>query len=99
MSLPIFQTSSKDLSLLQTNWASQLNPVVANPIVQGVQVTGITLAANTPLVINHLLSRKMQGWFVVDQNAAASIYRTQPFNSKTITLEANANVVVNIWCY
>lgn len=99
MSLPIFQTANKDLTLLQTNWATQLNPVLANTILQGLQINNIVLVANTPLVVNHMLSRNMLGWIIVDQNAAASIYRTKPFNNQTITLEANANVTVNIWCY
>ena len=89
------------LQSMQTQWSQQLNPVLANTILQGNQVNNIVLIANVPMVINHLLARQMQGWFIVDQDAAAYIYRvsTQPFNSKTITLVSSANVTINLWCY
>lgn len=83
----------------QTQWASQLNPVLTNPFVAGLQLTGIELVASTPLAINHLLSRQMQGWTIVDQDAFASIMRTKPFNDKTITLESNADVTISLWVY
>jgi hypothetical protein len=88
-----------DLSHTQTQWASQLNPIVNNPILQGRALSSIILIANTPLVVNHGLGRNMQGWFVTDQQSSASIFRTQPFNSLTLTLESPANVTINVWVY
>ena len=82
-----------------TRWKALLDPVLANTILQGNQISGVVLVANTPFVVNHLLSRQMIGWFITDQNANAQVWRTQPLNSKTLTLEASANVTVNIWCY
>jgi len=98
MVLPIFQSDSKDLSLLQTNWAAQINPVLKNTIIQGLQLSEISLI-NGATTFNHRLSRTMQGYFITDQNAAASIYRSQPFNDKTLTLTSNAVVTVNLWVY
>lgn len=94
-----FQTNMQTLMLLQTDWIKKLNPVLALPIVQGTQLTGISLVANTPKVINTLLGKKQQGYIVTDQNANASIWRTQPFNDITLTLESSANVTIDLWVY
>lgn len=88
------------LSQMQTQWASTLNPVISNSIVNGLQLTGQTLINGTT-VLNHKLGRKMIGWFLTDINGSASIYRpdTAPFNDKTLTLISNAAVTVNLWVY
>lgn len=83
------------LDLMQTRWASILNPFLSNPL-NDVQILENVALANGATKINHLLSRKQQGWFIVDQNATASIYRSQPFNDKTLTLTSSAAVTVNI---
>ena len=98
MSLPIFQDDNKNLMLLETSWASQINPILNNPILNGLQLTNIVLNNGTN-VINHKLQRTQQGWFITDQNGAASIYRSQPFNSTTLTLTSNASVAVNLWVF
>lgn len=80
-------------------WSSQINPLLALPLVNGQQISGIILAAGVPLVIYHSLGQLPQGWFVVDNIANSYIIRTQPFNSKTITLESSANTTIAIWIY
>lgn len=50
-------------------------------------------------VINHLLQRNMQGWFIADINAAVVPYRTAPFNNLTLTLTVSAPCVVNIYVF
>jgi hypothetical protein len=82
--------------LMQTQWASEINPLLANPSNNSRVITGIVLVANTPQVVNHKLGRKMQGWEIADINANANVWRTQPFNAQTITLESSANVTINI---
>lgn len=98
MTLPIFQTQDKDLTLLQNRWASEINPVLRLPLTQGLTLNGISLISGVN-VINHLLDRKQQGWIVTDIDGIAAIYRSQPFNSKTLTLTSNATVVVNLYVY
>ena len=95
MSLPLL----KDFGLLQTGWKKQLDPIVANPILQGVQITGIVLAANTPKTISTTLNRTQLGWFLTDNNANCTVWRTQAFNSTTLTLEASAAATISIWVY
>lgn len=98
MSLPIYTTNSKDLSLLQTNWASQINPLLSNQITKGYLLTNVELLTGVN-TINHLLSRKMVGWMIADIDSAAVIYRTQPFNNKTLVLSTSAPATINLWVF
>lgn len=94
MQLPI----KLPLELMQTKWASILNPFIAIPFLNGQLLTGIVLV-NGVTVINHKLSRMQQGYVVTDQNASAAIYRSQPLNSTTLTLTSNASVTVALWVF
>lgn len=98
MSLPYFQTDSKDFSLMQTNWAALINPVLANPLSKGLLLFNLSLLNGTT-TINHMLGRLMQGWIISDIQGVASIYRSQPFNDKTLTLTSNAAVKVNLYVF
>lgn len=98
MSLPKFQTKDQSFALLQTNWATSLDPVLANPIIQGLALKNVQLVVGTN-VINHLLARKQQGYLITDLQGIADIYRSAPFNSQTLTLTSNADVTVNLWVY
>jgi hypothetical protein len=98
MSLPIFQDPNRNFMLMQTGWSSQLNPWLQNPMGQGVYLEGVALANGTTQ-INHKLDRMMQGWMITDINGAATIYRSQPLNSKTLTLTSNAAVTVNLYVF
>lgn len=98
MSLPQFQTDDKDFSLMQNQWATQLNPMLSNPLNSVLILKNIALI-NGVTIVNHLLSRTQQGWFLTDINAAATIYRSQPFNSQTLTLTSDAACTVNIGVY
>lgn len=93
MSLPI----NLPLSGMQTRWKSEIDPVLTNP------VNGVNILKNVPLingtnVINHLLGQVMQGWFLVDIQGAATIYRpsASPLNNLTLTLISSAAVTVSI---
>ena len=84
-SLPQFQTTgnvqSKDFGLLQNTWASAINPVINNAPNQSIILKNVVLVNGTN-VINHLLGRKLQGWKVVRQRAAAQIYDDQDNNQQ-----------------
>ena len=85
--------------LAQTKWSATLNPVLAIPFLSGIHITNVLLTASTPKVINHLLQRNPQGWFLTDNNANAVIWRTQSFNDLTITLESSANTTISFWIF
>ena len=94
MALPL----KLDWPIAQTRWKSQLDPLLANSLNNVSLLSNISLAigANT---INHLLGRAQQGWFLVDIQGAATVYRSQPFNSTTLTLTSSAPVTVSIGVY
>ncbi len=80
---------------IATRWKALLDPLLKNPL-NGVQLLkGVQLNSGIT-VINHLLGRQMQGWFLTDVNGAATIYRSEPFNDLTLTLISDAAVTVNI---
>lgn len=101
MALPIYQTDNNDLSLMQTNWASQLNPLLRNPISNGLLLSEVVLASGDN-TINHKLGRKLQGWIVVRKRAAADIYDKQDSNlmpQLTLVLNASGAVTVDLYVF
>lgn len=96
--LTIFQSPFQDLQLMQTSWASQLNPLLSNPL-NNVQILSGILIASGDNQVNHKLGRKLQGWFVVGQNASATFYDKQASNKTpqlTLALTASANVTISL---
>ncbi len=98
MNLPYFQSNVQPLSLMQTNWRATLNPIIALPILNGVALTNVALIDGAT-IINTLLARMQQGWLITDINAAATVYRSAPFNNLTLTLTASAACTVSLWVY
>jgi hypothetical protein len=91
MQLPLKLTFDQ----LTTRWKSILDPVLSNSL------NNCSILSNIPLVvgsntINHKLGQMQQGWFIVDINGVASIYRSAPFNDLTLTLTSNAAVTVSL---
>lgn len=98
MSLPVFQTPDQVLTLLQTTWAKDLNALLAQPWLRGSVLQSIPLISGDN-TINHLLSRKLQGWWLVRQRSSANVYDkqdTNPMPNKTLVLNSSAPVVVDI---
>jgi hypothetical protein len=96
--LTIFQSPFQDLQLMQTSWAAQLNPLLSNPISNVSILNGVVLASGDN-VINHKLGKKLQGWFMVGQNASATFYDKQTSNSTpqlTLVLNSSAAVTANV---
>jgi hypothetical protein len=101
MALPIFNTDNQSLGLLQTSWASQLNPVIANPVSSGRLIKSVVLASGANIV-SHGLGRKLQGWVIVRQRASATFYDTQDSNGKpelTLLLTASGAVTVDLFVF
>ena len=97
MALPL----KLDWDLAQTQWATEINPVLQNPITAGVLLKNITLATGTN-TINHKLGRNLQGWFIVRQRAAGTVYDTQDTNkfpALTLTLQSSANISVDLYVF
>lgn len=96
--LPLFKDSNQPFQLMQNKWMSELNPVLQNPMTNPSLIKSITLVTGDN-VINHKLGRLQQGWIITDVNAAVSIYRSQPLNDLTLTLNSSGAAIINIAVY
>ena len=101
MSLPQFQSNDRNLQMLQNQWASQLDPVLINPLVNGRLIQGqvLTSGVNT---INHKLGRKLVGWIVVRNNSNVTFYDSQDSNQMpelTLVLNASGATTVSLWVF
>ena len=95
MALPLQQTEILPLSLLQTSWKAQLDPILALPILSGHVLKSQPLV-NGANVINHKLGVALQGWYIVRKRqwkssgtpTAYDIYDTQDGNQMSqLTLQ------------
>lgn len=83
--------------IASNKWPATINPVLALPMLQGVQVT-VTLQTGSNEIV-HGLGRVPVAWPIQDQTAAAEIYRSGPFSEKTLTLTSSASATVTLWVY
>ena len=98
MSLPIFKTDDREVMMLQTKWASVINPVLAQPINNGLILTSIKLVTGNN-VINHRLGRPLQGWILTSVNSPVTLYdkqSTNPSTDLTLVLNSSGAATVNI---
>ncbi len=103
MPLPKFQTignevTTKDFGLLQSTWSALIDPIIGRKQNQSNILSGVALTTGDN-TINHLLGKNLQGWKVVLQSAAASIYDKQATNNTpylTLVLNTSANCTVSI---
>lgn len=93
-----FFTDDKDLSLLQSSWARELNPVLANPIVNGHIVTAALVSGSNQ--ISHKLGRRLTGYIIVKADAPITVYElTSPNVSPDLTLLLNSSAAANVSIY
>ncbi len=83
--------------MIQEAVAASINPVIRQPIVDGVLIEGITITT-AGLAVSHLLGRQPRGWFVVDKTTDANVWRTA-WDSRLLTLDASATTVVSLWIF
>lgn len=86
------------LNLLLTQWSSELNPLLSNPLSGAVLLSGIPIqmGVNT---INHTLARKLQGYVVVMNSADATFYDSQNINpspQSTLILVASEPATISL---
>lgn len=100
MSLPQFNSDLPVITLLQDKWASQLDPLLAQPTSHATIIQNVVLSSSS--VINHTLGRNLIGYQVIRQRGAASIYDRQDTNlspDKTLLLTSSSGVSVDILCF
>lgn len=101
MKLPIFKSPDQTTMLIQNKWASELNPVLSNFLMDGNLLKSISLV-NGSNAVSHKLGRKLIGWFLTRQRAAANVHDNQDANQTpnlTLTLVSDANVIVDVFVF
>ena len=101
MALPNFKTDDAPLTQLQSTWGAALNPVLNNPIVNGVLLKNqvLTTGSNT---ISHKLGRPLQGWIPVRVRASVTLYDTQDSNANpglTLLITSSGNATVDLYVF
>lgn len=81
--------------IAQSQWASQINPVLNNPLNSVSVLKSVALVSGVNK-ISHKLGRVQQGWFLTDINAAITYYRSEPFNDLSLTLTCSGAAIANI---
>lgn len=87
--------------LANPKWAARLNPLLANPLVNGRILSGVTLGTGAN-VINHGLGRKLQGYLVVLNGAAETFYDDQASNQRpdiTLILNSSGPTIVSLYVF
>jgi hypothetical protein len=85
--------------LAAPKWSSQLNPILAIPMLSGNEIDGIKLIANKPQAIAHLLQKMPQGWFLLDNIANTVVWRAAAFTQLYITLQSSVDTTISIWVF
>lgn len=109
MQLPLRQVQDSSASQLFVQWKSLIDPVIGayrnfvtsfNPfsVTTGVLLTGVSLAMGST-VLSHPLNRTLSGWVITDIDGSATIYRSAPFSSVSLTLTSSAVVTVSLWVF
>lgn len=117
--IPLVVTQDRTQNLYQTQLGKSLTPILQCPVSYGLVIQSITIDNSNNRVqsnflnlvsganiIQHQLGRKPQGYFIVRQKSAASIYDTwdtqnidsQPLET-VVTFNSSANVTVSIWIF
>lgn len=84
-------------SLLQHNTERGLRELPGNLLLQGRLLEDVEITTGTAKVA-HGLGRRPRGWLIVDQDASATIWRTE-WDDKFIGFDASATVLVKIWVF
>lgn len=95
MKLPQFQSPDRIFQMLQSQWAAIINPVLSNPASNPRILPNVVLTSGVN-IINTGLGQMQQGWIITDRDGTATVYRSQPFNDKTLVLTASAAVTISL---
>ena len=98
MQLTLFKDPNKNLMLMQQDLHNKVNPILSNPSNNSSILQNVLLTTGSN-VINHKLGKPLQGWKIVRQRAAASIYDNQDSNQTpalTLILVSSAAVSIDL---
>lgn len=92
--LRTFSSDVEDVNKLQAALVDCLKPLTSSTLSNVALLSDIALVSGVPSQVAHKLGRELQGWIVVAPNAAAHIFELAR-NSKTVTLQASADVTLS----
>lgn len=98
MSLPIYKSEDQSFTLLETAWSSLLNPIIDNPVNKSILLKNVKLVTGSNS-INTTLGRNLQGWSIVRQRSAGTVYDNQDNNPKpnlTLLLISSADMTIDL---
>lgn len=81
--------------MMQTRWKSIIDPLLANLLNNSILLEDITVVTGDNL-INHKLGRVPVGFITVNSNTLVSFYRSAPFNSVNMVLNASSGGIVSL---
>lgn len=90
-----------DLAQVQDNVKEVMTPFITNAFLDGLLIEKVTLLSAAPTQIIHTLGRTLRGWVIVDRDAVASVYRTNPTvrPDQILELTTSANTVVSLYVF
>lgn len=80
-----------------TKWKSQLDPILANRLLQGNFLQNLDIKAG-PNQVSHLLQRQPMGWIICDQTADSTFYRTS-WDVNFINLVSSNATTASFWVF
>lgn len=101
MPLKTVQTKDRILNQIQGNTRDAIQKILANPVLNGVLLTEVSLSVGTNS-INHGLGRVLEGWIVVRQRDQADIWDSQDDNTTpqyTLDLDSDTATIVDLYLF
>lgn len=92
------KTGDQALDLFHTRLKAELDPLLANLLVQGNLVPSVILAAGNNQVA-HKLQRVPYGCFPVYQTSPGSFFNYKPSDKNFIYLNASGSFTVSLWTF
>lgn len=105
MSLPALKktrSENVDVRRLEDAVDDVVRPLSSNPLLDGRLIEGVAITSGTTKLVDHGLGRAWRGWYVVDRNANANVYRdtaSRAEASRQLALLASATVTVTLWVF
>lgn len=95
-------TDDENLERLQSSLKSVLDVVTDVQILDGTQLTNVSVKTGQSNFINHGLGRSPLGWIVTRKKSAADVWDAQDDNKskdRTLDLRSDADVTLDIWIF
>jgi len=86
---------------MQSSWGALLNQVLANPVLNGIILSNVSLVFGDNM-IPHKLDRKLIGWHIIRISAPATIYDKQDSVERPnqfLKLNSNGKVKIDLYVF